>query len=90
MKKIFLLCLSLLFISCSKNNTTESLNNYSPVRFVYNQKHGLFNPATKEIILYPRYTYIEPFSNGFGLGITGNEGDVCDILDISGNILFSY
>ena len=90
MKKILLLCLSLLLVSCSKNNATESLNNSSPVRFVYNQKYGLFNPETKEVVLYPRYSYIEPFSNGFALGITGNEGDVCDIIDTSGSVLYSY
>ena len=90
MKKIFLLCLSLLFISCSKNNATESLNNYSSVRFVYNQKYGLFNPATKEVIVYPRYTYIENFSNGYGLGVLGEEGGTCEVIDTFGNILFSY
>lgn len=90
MKKIFILCLSLLFISCAKHNATESLINCSPVRFVHNQKYGLFNPNTKEVILYPRYTYIEPFSNGYGLGSLGDEGDVCEIIDASGNILYSY
>ena len=90
MKKILLLCLSLLLVSCSKNNATESLNNYSPVRFVYNQKYGLFNPATKEVIVYPRYTYIENFSNGYGLGVLGEEGGTCAVIDTFGNILFSY
>ena len=89
MKRIFILCLSLLFISCTKHNATESLIN-SPVRFIYNQKYGLFNPDTREVILYPRYTYIEPFSDGYGLGILGDEGDVCEIIDTSGNILYSY
>lgn len=79
MKKIFILCLSLLFISCAKHNATESLINCSPVRFVHDQKYVLFNPNTEEVILYPRYTYIEPFSNGYGLGILGMECNVNEV-----------
>lgn len=52
----------------------KPLNTYTPVRFINNEgKYGLFNPDTKEVIVYPRYTYIENFSNGYGLGVFGRR-----------------
>jgi len=90
MKKIFIACLSLLFIACTKS-INKPLNTYTPVRFINNEgKYGLFNPDTKEVIVYPRYTYIEDFSNGYALGILGVEGGTCEVIDTFGNILFSY
>ncbi|WP_288567795.1 WG repeat-containing protein [uncultured Treponema sp.] len=90
MKKIFIACLSLLFIACTKS-INKPLNTYTPVRFINNEgKYGLFNPDTKEVIVYPRYTYIENFSNGYGLGVLGEEGGTCEVIDTFGNILFSY
>lgn len=63
MKKICIVCLSLLFVACTKENSAEQpLSTYSPVQFIYNEeKYGLFNPDTKEVVVYPRYTYIEDF-----------------------------
>ncbi len=92
MKKICIVCLSLLFVACTKENSAEQpLSTYSPVQFIYNEeKYGLFNPDTKEVVVYPRYTYIEDFSSGYGLGVLGVEGGTCEVIDTSGNILFSY
>ena len=90
MKKLLLLCLPLLFLACTKQKTVESLTNAYPTKFIYNDKYGLFNSKTKEVILYPRYTFIQPFSEGYGLGILGDEGNHCEVIDTSGNILYSY
>ena len=39
MKKICIVCLSLLFVACTKENSAEQpLSTYSPVQFIYNEE----------------------------------------------------
>ena len=39
MKKICIVCLSLLFVACTKENRAEQpLSTYSPVQFIYNEE----------------------------------------------------
>ncbi|MGN1043705.1 MAG: WG repeat-containing protein [Acutalibacteraceae bacterium] len=90
MKKTIIIFL-LLFTACSVKTKGEQFSyQNSPVKFRNNQKYGLFNPVTKEVIIEPKYTYIENYSKGFCLGVIGEEGGYCDVLDTSGNILYSY
>lgn len=62
----------------------------TPVKFRNNQNYGLFHPASKQVIVKPNYTYIEDFSNGYCLGIRGEEGGICDVINTVGKVVFSY
>ncbi|MCR5437429.1 MAG: WG repeat-containing protein, partial [Treponema sp.] len=92
MKKLLFITLILLFfISCfAKNDKEITTTSQVPVKFREKQQYGLFNPVTKEVIAQPKYTYIEKYSDGFCLGVIGEEGGLCDVIDSNGNIIFSY
>ena len=94
MKPLLLFCLltTLSFTSCEVKNTTKNkkLADNTPVKFIMENKYGLFNPLTKEVVVNPEYLYIENYSSGFCMASKGSDGELCDIIDLSGKKIFSY